>query len=129
MQHLLWVCLGGAVGSGARWIAYQLVWTRLPDGRPWIATLAVNLSGSFLIALLAETTSRSSWMHPELRLALATGVLGGFTTYSTFNQETLRLLDAGHTRNAVAYVAATVLGALLAGLLGLRLGRVLVAGG
>ena len=81
------VALGGAAGSLARW---QLgIWLRAAGGFPY-ATLLVNVSGSFLIGLLAAYCAKQTpaeW----LRLGLMTGVLGGFTTFSAFSLETLLL--------------------------------------
>ncbi len=106
------VCFGGALGSGARYLV------ALATPR---ATLVVNLIGSFCIALLLALMRPS-----DLRLMLVTGFLGGFTTYSAFNEETLRLLRAGSFGMAAGYVAMTVFGCLAAGYAGLVVSRVLV---
>ncbi len=103
------VCLGGAAGSGARY----LIGTATPYG-----SLAVNLIGSFFIAIAMESMRES-----DLRLMLVTGVLGGFTTYSAFNQETLGYMRAGAWGSAAANVAVTVVGCLVAGALGVWLAR------
>jgi len=110
MRFLL-VCLGGAFGSGVRY----LVGMTVPQG-----TLVVNLVGSFLIALVMESVRAT-----DLRLMIVTGVLGGFTTYSAFNEETLRLMRAGTWGLAVLNVAATVGGCLVAGFLGVGVARML----
>ena len=89
--------------------------SRSPHG-----TLIVNLAGSFLIALVMETVRPS-----DLRLLIVTGVLGGFTTYSAFNEETLRMMRAGAWGTAVLNVAATVVGCLMAGLAGVVVARAL----
>lgn len=122
-MNTLWVGLGGAIGSIAR---YHLgLWLNRPAGSlPW-GTVAVNLVGSFLIAALLELALRHEGITPTMRLALATGVLGGFTTYSTFNQETLRMAQEGTWAAAVAYVAITLLGGLAAGVAGWSIGRAL----
>jgi CrcB protein len=109
MTRLLLVCLGGALGSGARY----LIALTVPQ-----ATLAVNLAGSFAIALVMATLAPS-----DLRLFLVTGILGGFTTYSAFNEETFTMLRNGAWLAAAAYVLATVLGCLVAGLLGYAAAR------
>jgi CrcB protein len=109
MMRFLLVCLGGAAGSGARY----LVGTATPYG-----TLAVNLLGSFFIAIAIESMRES-----DLRLMLVTGVLGGFTTYSAFNQETLGYMRAGAWGSAVGNVAVTVAACLAAGWLGVWVGR------
>jgi len=105
------VALGGAVGSLARWGLAEL------SPSPW-GTLAANISGSFLIGLLA------GWLfvrHPRLRLLLGVGFLGGFTTFSTHLLGARDLLDTPLT--AAAYVGATLIGCLLAAAVGLVLGR------
>ncbi len=111
MTRLLLVCLGGALGSGARY----LVGISLPQG-----TLIVNLVGSFLIALAMESVRAS-----DLRLMVVTGVLGGFTTYSAFNEETLRMMRAGTWGPAALNVAATVVGCLAAGFAGVVVARLM----
>jgi fluoride exporter len=122
-MNTLWVGLGGAVGSIARY--HVGVWLDRPGrAMPW-GTLAVNLAGSFLIALLLQLALRHDAITPTMRLALATGVLGGFTTYSTFNQETLRMAQQGSWGAAAAYVAITLLGGLAAGAAGWAIGRAL----
>lgn len=89
-------------------------------------TLVVNLVGSFLIAVVLELSLRSTAIPPGARLFLVTGVLGGFTTYSSFNQETLRLMEGGAPGLAVLNVALTVTGCLVAGTLGLVSTRLLL---
>ncbi len=120
MQPLLLVCMGGALGSGARYLvstwAARTFGTDFPRG-----TLLVNLLGSFVLALLLGLPAR--WVSPEARLFVGAGVLGGFTTYSSFNYETLALLEGGSGGLAAANVAATVTSCLLAGLAGLAAGR------
>ena len=110
MVQFLLVCLGGALGTGARF-AIALAIPR--------AVLAVNLLGSCAIAMVMERMPPS-----DLRLVLVTGILGGFTTYSAFNQETLQLLQLGKWASALVNVSLTLFGCLAAGLLGLWLARV-----
>ena len=109
MTRFLLVCLGGALGSGARY----LIALASPRG-----TLIVNLAGSFVIALVMETMSAS-----DLRLMLVTGIIGGFTTYSAFNEETMRMLRAGDAGGAALYVAITVAGCMATGYVGWVAGR------
>lgn len=111
MIRLLLVCLGGALGSGARY----LVGITVPQG-----TLVVNLIGSFLIALAMESLRAG-----DLRLMIVTGILGGFTTYSAFNEETLRMMRAGTWGLAALNVAGTVIGCLAAGFVGLAVARMI----
>ena len=108
---LLLVCLGGAIGSGTRY----LVGLTLPYG-----TLIVNIVGSLLIAFAMEAVRPG-----DLRVMLVAGFLGGFTTYSAFNEETLRMLRAGAVGLAALNVGTTIFGCLAAGYVGLILARLL----
>lgn len=122
MNRLLLVCLGGAVGSGLRYLVSGWTLQILGAAFPW-GTLAVNAIGSFVLGLIMQLSLDTSVMSPELRIALTTGVLGGFTTYSTFNYETLRLAQEGDWLWAAANIGATVVGCLLAGIGGILLAR------
>jgi fluoride exporter len=118
----LGVGLGGALGSIARYHLDGWIQQRFGTAFPY-GTLTIHLLGSFLLALLMYIG-----LHPEItastaRAALAVGVLGGFTTYSTFNFDTLRYLQSDALGVAVLNIAATVLGGLAAGLLGWTAGR------
>jgi len=118
--RLLLVCAGGALGAGTRYLvstwAARSFGAEFPRG-----TLLVNATGSFVLALLFAL--RGEALSPELRLFLGAGVLGGYTTYSSFNYETLALLEQGSPWLAAANVTLTVAGCLAAGLAGLAAGR------
>jgi CrcB protein len=121
------ICLGGAVGTAAR---YGLqTWAKDAFGPtfPW-GTLGVNLIGSFLISLIMVVGLETQAMSVTTRMALVTGVMGGFTTYSSFNYETMGLLLDGSPKLAAANVAATLLGCWIAGALGYWVGKKLVGG-
>lgn len=114
----VWVGLGGAVGSMVRYQLDGWFQARVPSTFP-VGILVINGLGSFLLVLVAELAlSRGELISPTLRLALTTGVLGGFTTYSTFNYDTLRLANAGAWGSALGNLLATVAGCLVAGVLG-----------
>ena len=123
----LWIGVGGAIGTIARYRLDVWVQGRLGAAFPF-GTLAVNLLGSFFLAFLTCVGSRSEVLSPHVRRVLATGVLGGFTTYSAFNQETLRFLQEGAWGLGAAHVAGTVLGCLAAGALGWLCGSALPVG-
>lgn len=110
----LWVAVGGAVGSVARfWLTGLMVWLTGPRF-PW-GTLLINVLGSFVIGLVAGLTlvpERVAW-HPELRVFLMTGVCGGFTTFSSFSLQTLELVQAGEMAAAAFYAVGSVLLCLL----------------
>ena len=121
MSWLL-VALGGALGSLARHGANRL-WPATPGGWP-VPTLTVNLIGSFAIGLLYMYVAARGAAAEQTRLFWMTGVLGGFTTYSAFALETALL---GFSWTGVAYVAVTVVGCLLATLLGMKAGALLIS--
>lgn len=127
MARLLWICLGGAVGTGARYLLSGWLLRLAGPGFPY-GTLAVNVIGSFLLGLLMQVSLSTELIPPTLRLALTTGVMGGFTTYSTFNYETLQLFQDGSWLLGGANLGITVIGCLAAGLLGMIAGRLLVGG-
>jgi CrcB protein len=127
MQRFLWVCFGGAIGSGARYAVSGWVATRLGPGFPW-GTLAVNVLGSFLLGAIMQAATSTSWMSPTTQLALTVGVMGGFTTYSTFNYETFGYIQQGAWFLASANVLASVLGCLAAGALGQAAMRMVTSG-
>jgi CrcB protein len=121
MLRVVWICLAGAAGTGARYLL--TVWATERFGATFpIGTLIVNLSGCFLMAVAVEAAFRDGW--PEtVRLAVTAGFLGGFTTYSSFNFEATRLIENGAGATAGAYALATTVGAFVAGWVGLVLGR------
>jgi len=125
MDRLVWVCVGSALGGGARYLislaALRLLGSSFPYG-----TLTVNVIGSYLIGLIMHVSLETSAIPPIVRIFLTTGVMGGLTTYSTFNYETLQLANEGDWRFAIGNVAATVLVCLAAGVVGLATGRALV---
>ena len=117
----LLVALGGALGTLLRYTANVACAERFTDGFPY-ATFAVNALGSFALGVLSSSVStRSLWGVP-LGLIVGTGVLGGFTTYSSFNLETVRMLLQGQIARAAFYVGLTVVTCLLLGLAGVALG-------
>lgn len=124
MTRVALVALGGAIGSVARYGVGALAAQLLGPTFPW-GTLFVNLSGSFLIALLMHVALTGTAISLEMRIFLTTGIMGGFTTYSSFNYETLALIDQRAYALASLNLAATVVGCLLAGVLGLASGRAL----
>src|SRR3954471_11679820 len=93
MARFFMICLGGAVGTGARSLFSTAV-TRAFGNFPF-GTLGVNVLGSFLVSVLMVLALEKSALSPDLRLILVTGVMGGFTTYSSFNYETLHLAQSG----------------------------------
>jgi CrcB protein len=122
MNRFLWICLGGGLGTGARYLLSGWLLAVLGTAFPY-GTLAVNLIGSFLLGAIMHVALTTNWIAPALRLALTTGVVGGFTTYSTFNYETLQYLRGEAWGMAACNLSATVVGCLAAGVAGLALAR------
>src|SRR5947209_13802662 len=114
----LWIALGGAGGTLLRYaislFAPRLFGTSFPAG-----TLVVNLLGSFCIGAVMYVGLTTKMISPDLRFGLTTGVMGGLTTYSTFNYETLELVRSGAWGTGMLNCAVTFVGCLAAGLLGL----------
>ena len=125
VERLLWVTLGSAIGGALRYVTSQLAHALLGSAYPY-GTLVVNLVGSFGIGLIMHLGLSSTLVSPTLRLFLTTGVMGGFTTYSAFNYETLALLREGPWEIGLLNLAVMVAGCLAAGVAGLALGRALV---
>jgi CrcB protein len=125
MERFLWICLAGAAGTGTRYLVQLWAGNRFGAGFPY-GTLIVNAVGCFLIALLLELALRGVRFPGDVRVALTTGFMGGLTTYSTFNYETMRLVQDGSSKLAWANLGATLLGCWVAGALGLLLARRLV---
>ena len=121
MDRLLWISLGGAVGTAARYLISLWAGQRFGASFPY-GTLIVNVSGCFLIAALMHLAMVNGW-PATVRAALTIGFLGGFTTYSSFNYETMRLMEEGAVATAFANVAVTLLSGFAAGWLGLLLAR------
>ena len=119
MERVLIVFGAGGAGCVARYLVALAIGRR---GFPF-ATLIVNILGSFLIAFILELALLRKDVPANVQLALTTGFLGGFTTYSAFNAETTQLVLDGHAARGVANLCATVLGALGAGLAGLWVAR------
>lgn len=113
-MNILFVALGGAIGAALRYVVGLVV--AFPVG-----TLVVNLLGSFAIGLVFAGLADKA--TDRTLLFLMTGVLGGFTTFSAFSLDTLRLMEDGRLGVAGGYVVASVVGCLLACWAGLLLGR------
>jgi len=123
VERVLIVFGAGGAGCVARYLVAIAVGRR---DFPY-ATLIVNLVGSFLIAFILELALRRKGIPANVQLALTTGFMGGFTTYSSFNFETTQLVLDGHPARGIANISATLVGAFAAGLLGLWLARKIAA--
>jgi CrcB protein len=128
MDRLIWLALGGAAGTVARYGVTLWSQQRLGADFPY-GTLAVNLAGSFLLGAVMEVGATTELLSPTARLALGIGVMGGFTTYSSFSYETFRFFQNDAWVAGIVNALATFLGCLLATALGVVVTRRLVAGG
>ena len=123
-MRLTLICLGGAIGTGARYLTS--LWAAGAFGVAFpLGTLIVNVAGSFLIGFIMQMSAATELLSSDVRLMLTTGVMGGFTTYSTFNYETTNYFRAGAWGLGALNAGATFFGCLAAGLAGLALARLL----
>jgi CrcB protein len=121
LKILLLVGAGSFIGGIFRYLISFMFVHKQPHAFPW-GTLIVNIFGSLLIGILIGYADR--WHFPkEMRLFLATGVLGGFTTFSTFSSETFILFHNGYCGYALAYVLASIVIGIGAGFLGFYMMR------
>jgi fluoride exporter len=114
------VGIAGALGALTRYLIGRVVVERARSTFPW-ATLLINVTGAFLIGLIAGLTSRRV-LNPLAQTVLATGFLGGYTTFSTMSWECVQLLRGGNRLHGILYLGGNVLPGLLAALLGLAVG-------
>ena len=125
MKTVLLVLLGGALGTGLRYFCGLAISYSVREPRfPW-AHLIVNVSGCFAIGVLAELFEARLQVSSAVRAGLLTGVLGGYTTFSSFGLETYSLLREGHIGLATLNVTASVFLGLAAVWLGIRAAHLL----
>jgi fluoride exporter len=122
MNHLFLVAAGGAVGAGLRHLASLAALRWFGPNFPW-GTMGINILGSLAMGLFIEAVMRRAGTSNELRLFIATGILGGFTTFSAFSLDFAVLFERGDTGSALFYALASVILSILALFLGLWLVR------
>lgn len=122
MFNLLLVAIGGAIGASLRHLVNLTALRLVGSGFPW-GTFAVNVAGSLAMGVFIELLARRFNASNELRLFVATGILGGFTTFSAFSLEFAVLWERGDTLPAFGYALGSVIVSLLALFLGLWLAR------
>ena len=120
------VALGGAFGSALRYLVGQWFLERFGPGFPW-GTFTINVSGAFLIGIVLQLAASRIGLHPYLRLFLATGILGGFTTFSTFAYETYALSSTVLSWQSLTYSLGSVFCGVVASYAGVMLIRGLTA--
>ena len=121
-MSLFYIALFGALGCLSRHLASGWAYALLGRGLPY-GTLVVNLAGSFLLGVVMEGALRTSWLSADVRLGIAAGFMGGFTTFSTFSYETVRLLEEGSLMQAGANIFLNVTVCLLCAALGIYAAR------
>ena len=124
MPVIVGVALGGALGASARYGLDRLIERSSSAVFP-VSTFVINISGCFLIGVVSAALVDRHHLPAWVRVGLVVGVIGGYTTFSTFAQEALDLGELHHVATAAAYVVASVAVGLVAVYAGGRLGRVL----
>jgi CrcB protein len=124
MPVIVGVALGGALGASARYLVDLAIEQRSFSIFPW-ATFTINLTGCFLIGVITETLVDRHHLPAWLRVGLVVGVIGGYTTFSTFAQESLTLLEARDIGVTLLYVAGSVTAGIAFVYLGALAGRAL----
>ena len=114
-QAIIWVALGGALGAVGRYLVGLSLKTA--SGFPW-ATMSVNILGSLLMGLMIGWLSRQNGGSDALRLFVAVGILGGFTTFSAFSMDLFTLLERRDIAATVLYLGGSLLGGLVAFIIG-----------
>src|SRR5215472_8315042 len=123
-QQVALLSVGGSLGVNARYWLGVAISRRVGPQFPW-ATLTINVSGSFAIGLLTVLLAR--WLpHPQMRLLVVVGFLGGYTTFSSYTAEALVLWERGERALSLGYVTGSVGAGLVAVVLGTALGRGLI---
>lgn len=122
MHSYMLVFLGGGIGAAARYWLSGLIHERLGSGFPY-GTLVVNIVGCFIIGFVMGSMQERFLSHPSLRLFLTIGILGGFTTFSSFSYETIAMLKDGEIAFASLNIFASVLCCISGTWIGLIVGK------
>ncbi|WP_167629894.1 fluoride efflux transporter CrcB [Listeria valentina] len=118
-MYLLYIAIFSALGGMARY-GVSLI---LPSDTFPLATLAVNLLGCFLLALITQSFAKHTRFSQEMITAMGTGFVGSFTTFSSFSVENIHLLQAGAYAEAFLYIAISLIGGLAAAALGYKVSK------
>ena len=123
-MNVLYVFVGGGIGSAARYLVSGLVYRLTGNSFPY-GTLAVNVIGCFVIGLLMTAFQERFLVNPSLRMFLTIGILGGFTTFSTFSYETVMLLHDAEFWYAGLNIAVSIFTCLAGTYAGMLIGNTL----
>ena len=124
MPVVVGVALGGAIGATTRWLLDRLIEQRTESVFPW-STFTINVTGCFVIGVLVEALVDRHHVPAWIRVGLVVGVIGGYTTFSTFAQETFSLVESDDLGIALVYATTSVVLGILAVYAGTLLGRTL----
>jgi CrcB protein len=117
---LFWIALFGAAGTLARYGLQGVVQVRMGTTFPY-GTLLINLTGCLLLGFVGQLTLNRMILSSDMRIAIAVGFFGGYTTFSSFGWETAKMLEDGEWLRATTYVGASVIAGLLLSVAGIRL--------
>lgn len=125
-SYVMYIALGGALGAVGRYAAMSAIGAFFGHGFPY-GTLIVNVVGSFVLGALVEVTALAWSPSLELRAMIVVGVLGAFTTFSTFSLDAVALMTRGETAAAMGYIAVSVVGSIAALWAGMAIFRAILA--
>ncbi|WP_316861747.1 fluoride efflux transporter CrcB [uncultured Cohaesibacter sp.] len=125
MNHFIFVAIGGAAGASLRHLVGLMALRSFGGGFPY-GTMICNIVGSFFMGLLIHILAVRFNASTEIRLLLTTGLLGGFTTFSTFSLDIVTMTERGQTTVALFYIAISLAGGIVALFAGLSAARALV---
>jgi CrcB protein len=120
IRSVLYVAIGSLIGGVARFLMQQYVQKKFFSAFPY-GTLSVNLLGCFIIGMVYGLSNKGDILSPQARIFLATGICGGFTTFSSFIYENYSMLQDGEILNTFTYTFASLLVGLVATFLGILL--------
>lgn len=121
MKTLIYIAIGGAIGSVARYLLSKTIQQHWVGAFPW-GTMAVNLLGCLLIGILYGLFEKHNILSADMRLLLMVGICGGFTTFSTFMNESLSLMRGGEMLLCALYIG----GSVALGLVAVYLGQMII---
>ena len=123
MVNYVYIFFGGGIGAAARYWLQDVVYSKTGSGFPY-GTMAVNVLGSFVIGLLMSSMEERFLVQPTLRVFLTIGILGGFTTFSSFSFETISLFRDGQVLYGLFNALGTLLLCLIFTWVGIQLGKI-----
>ena len=122
-RYLIYIIVGSGIGGAARFLAQEFIQKNFPSSIP-LSTLSVNIIGSFIIGIIYALAEKSK-ISAEVRILIATGFCGGFTTFSSFTFENVKLLQDGEFFNTALYVLLSIVVGFLAVYLGILLTKLI----